>query len=163
MTRPVNHFYDENYRQDNPGMRRVVWNADEFVAMLERRGYRLVHDDDFYAVVHGDQRTLIAEEFFKYQTIAEIARQLDYLVGMHHVWCGQCKEPLLRHKDYAVLPGEIIFQDRGWPIEFGDPESMAYFEYRSAKAGPHSPVIASCVTCNAVLKKHIEEITDVEN
>lgn len=167
LKRPVDQFYDEHYRIDNPAMYQIIMDVSQFTPMLERRGYSLEvqheQDGDYFVAVCGSLRTIIGEEFFKYQTIAEVARQLDRLVGMHHMCCKQCQEPLLQ-EHYQQRMQRPYYSDSPAidptyaQFEYKQPRTY----YRSAKAGPDSESLTHCPGCQYVLSVEIvKEIEDV--
>lgn len=189
LKRPVNRFYDENYTPDTT--RRIVQDVIDFASILGKRGYGLICKDGFYTVTHGTTQSLVAEEFFKYQTIAEVTRQLDVIVGQHHVCCAQCHEPLLhtvnqqkaldtyqrrsmpdmvlettpervndvllQWTERKTVPVDVIMKTGGAGLD----AIKQATEYRSAKAGPSSPVLTNCPGCGVVLSNEtVQEIQD---
>lgn len=92
------------------------------------------------AVTVGDASNFIAREF------AEITGKMDFMC------CAQCKEPLLRSVGGS---GDDLGHDEG---------STHWFEYRSAKVGPDSPVLTHCAGCTAQISDStVQEIKDVEH
>lgn len=99
--------WDAQYRANapvyDPAKHILVKDAQQFIAMAERRGYGPAHEErdeqGWLCWLNSDYvgRCYIREDFFLYQTVAVVANEFDKWFGdlQHHVCCGQCKEPLL--------------------------------------------------------------------
>lgn len=143
-------------------------NIDELRAMLERRGYtretvtseesKLAIGRVLYAIEHG-------ETFFgAVESTRDVAYQIDQDLAnwQHHVWCENCHEPLLQGG--ISQPNERVEALLGVSEqEIAAMKARASrFVYRSAKAGPYSPVLERCPQCqNTLSGDSVEEIEDV--
>lgn len=153
-------------------------SIDELQAAIERRGYTIRRPDKeppikrgqglwhagyttlyifrknvyiAFAVSHadlGDVRMSVGE--FAELILRGLAKD------QHHVWCSQCHEPLL-HKEIYVRGAAL---DYGVPLEQINRDRMEQ-QYRSAKAGPDSPILSNCPKCGALLSNvNTSEIMD---
>lgn len=132
---------------------------DELKAAIERRGYEvrepakeprvegyttlyLMRGDEFLAstVSHADLETSM-------MGMSELAEHIlsGWARGQQHMCCAHCNEPLL----FSVSKVVVI-------------RAVGYArEYRSAKAGPGSPVLRNCPGCGVVLSlETVQEIVD---
>lgn len=129
----------------------------EFQIALERRGFRAVmwipEHDKIQAIVHLGDRSmpwtiaLSALQPIEMSDVGSfIAREFAAITSsMHFVCCAQCQEPLLRGVGGSGK-GE---------------GSTHWYEFRSAKAGPDSPVLTNCSVCGITLDTGmVQEIVD---
>lgn len=147
LRRPIDHFYAEHWRADNPAMRIFVKDVFQFTKMLERRGFDSIAnylDKNGWSCTawSGGVQAMFAESFFMYETVAEVARRLDQFAGQHHMQ-HDCGFPLLR--------------------EAKNTRDRATLAYRAASAGPASKSLLECPQCQQYIQDDsVKEINDVE-
>jgi hypothetical protein len=159
---------------DNPTKHILVKDVHQFEWMLYRRGctsfasWSDVHGM-VYATMLGNEVYQFREDFFLHETVEIVSHRLEVMMGngMHFVWCKQCHEPLLKietgHAEWIETGGDAYqMYDNAIMLMPGVAFEMT-IEYRSAKAGPASPVIESCVNCGVLLDGNTSEIEDCQD
>lgn len=144
----------------DPAKHILVKDAQQFIAMLIRRGYDGIQEE---TDEHGwlcwlnseyTGRSFVRESFFLYETVATVAERLDkwYGAGQHHMCCIQCKEPLL-------VTAKYVDEDQ---------QALKWYGCRSPKAGPQSAILDVCPGCGIEFGGErgypppLKEIKDVE-
>lgn len=173
---------------------------DDIKTAIERRGYSVQveyypHSVNF-RISAGEKHmncgyTLVDLKYWKYSLSDFVNAMLYRFSGpMHHMWCKQCHEPLLRYTDQKLAlrylqtstkPGVILeVADKtiaasivraGLPVLSKDVRFVYGLNgkdvlarasvYRSTKSGPDSPILDSCPQCRQRLYVgSVEEIQD---
>ena len=145
--------WDEHFKTDVPTWNQadhiLVKNADELIAMLQRRGYTVIGEQGagvygkMYSVQCADEVCSFASDAFLYERAATVAERLDQWVGagQHHMQ-HECGFPLLREAKNA-----------------GSRETLAY---RAAHLGPTSESLLECPQCQQYVQDDsVQEIEDV--
>jgi hypothetical protein len=150
--------------------KREDMKISELQAAIERRGYVVgkpvayptpenytmlyIHRGDAhsaYAVTHSE----ITDARMSIGDYADaILRRMAQ--DQFHVQCSQCHEPLLQKE--VFVPGPAL--GYGVPLEQINRHHMEQ-RYRSAKAGPDSPVLSHCPKCGVpLLADTVSDIAD---
>lgn len=126
----------------------LVKNADDFAAMLTRRGYNMRVENNYGTTFFTAMRGLSEAGYFQdtilYETIATVAEYLDKTLGngQHHMQ-HECGFPLLRETKNTR-----------------DHETLAY---RAACDGPTSKSVLECPQCQQYVQDDsVQEIDDAE-
>lgn len=91
----------------NPAKYYLVTGADQFTAMLQRRGYTVRSEQGEHGMLYWVECEGVPcafnEHFFLYETVASVADALDRWLGgsRRHVQCAQCGTPLLYSAKYV--------------------------------------------------------------
>jgi hypothetical protein len=100
--------------------------------------------------------------FAAYRSLLEVEREIDRMIGigLHHMQCGQCGEPVLRGLKFQIQTDWLDLSPRYLALQ---PEFNARYPshvYRLVSAGPDSAPIDQCPKCGLSLDVSAKEIED---
>lgn len=142
-------------RDWKPAEHIFVKDAQQFVAMLKRRGYEPVVSTDergMSCTVRSDSVWyMFSVESVLFQSIAEVAETLDAVLayGWKHMQCAQCGTPVLVRIKYI---------DEG-------ATTLKWYCICSVQAGPHTTHLETCEKCGADFSLYpppLREINDID-